>query len=509
MPIDLNTPADNALISTFPAHIRQAKAEVQGAVSDVSTYVEGAQQAAVNAQASAELAQSYAESMREIESASVDGSGDLLITYSDATVENAGSVVGPQGEPGPQGIQGEQGIQGIQGEQGIQGLQGLPGLDGTSITSVTSTKVNKTTTVTVDGTFAGAPAEFTIQDGVDGLGSGDMLKSVYDPDADGLIAFAQLSGVAAASHDHTGTYQPVMGADDNYVTDAEKAALHSHSNKTALDNVSGVNTGDQDLSGYSLTTHDHAGVYQTVMGADDNYVTDAEKAALHSHSNKTALDAVSGTNTGDQDLSGYSLTTHNHTGVYAPAANGVTNGDSHDHSGGDGAQIAYSTLSGIPSTFAPSSHTTDSHSDWPAAVSMTEVGYLAGVTSSIQTQLNAKGDVTLSGTQTLTNKTLEAASLTNGYTEEVYNLTGTEINPANGSIQYKTLSGNTTFTEALADGQSVTLMLNPATYTTTWPTTTWIGSVASTAPTLVASVYNCIVFFQFGGTLYGKYEGRV
>ena len=113
------------------------------------------------------------------------------------------------------------------------------------------------------------------------------------------------------------------------------------------------------------------------------------------------------------------------------------------------------------------------------------------------------GDVTLTGTQTLTNKTFT------GYTETVYNLTGTEINPTNGTIQYKTLSGNTTFTEALADGQCVTLMLNPATYTTTWPTITWVGNVASTAPTLVASVYNCITLFQIAGTVYGKYEGRV
>lgn len=33
---------------------------------------------------------------------------------------------------------------------------------------------------------------------------------------------------------------------------------------------------------------------------------------------------------------------------YALAAQGVTNGNSHDHSGGDGAQIAYSSLSGTP-----------------------------------------------------------------------------------------------------------------------------------------------------------------
>lgn len=34
--------------------------------------------------------------------------------------------------------------------------------------------------------------------------------------------------------------------------------------------------------------------------------------------------------------------------LYAPISKGVTNGDSHDHSGGDGAQIAYSALSGLP-----------------------------------------------------------------------------------------------------------------------------------------------------------------
>lgn len=34
-----------------------------------------------------------------------------------------------------------------------------------------------------------------------------------------------------------------------------------------------------------------------------------------------------------------------------PSSGGVTNGDAHDHSGGDGAQIAYSTLSGAPTLY--------------------------------------------------------------------------------------------------------------------------------------------------------------
>lgn len=38
---------------------------------------------------------------------------------------------------------------------------------------------------------------------------------------------------------------------------------------------------------------------------------------------------------------------HNHTGTYAPAANGITGGDSHDHSGGDGAQIDHGGLAGL------------------------------------------------------------------------------------------------------------------------------------------------------------------
>lgn len=60
----------------------------------------------------------------------------LVITYSDMSTENAGSVVGPKGdkgdtgEQGPSGIQGETGPQGIQGPKGEQGPQGIQGPKG-------------------------------------------------------------------------------------------------------------------------------------------------------------------------------------------------------------------------------------------------------------------------------------------------------------------------------------------------------------------------------------------
>ena len=94
------------------------------------------------------------------------------------------------------------------------------------------------------------------------------------------------------------------------------------------------------------------------------------------------------------------------------------------------------------------------------------------------------------------------------YTETVYALSGTAIDPANGTIQTKTLGANTTFTESLADGQSVVLMLNPVTYTVTWPTMTWINVAGSgTAPTLEASSTNVVTIWQVGGTVYGNWSG--
>ncbi len=57
----------------------------------------------------------------------------------------------------------------------------------------------------------------------------------------------------------------------------------------------------------------------------------------------------------------------------APAAKGVTSGDSHDHNGGDGAQIAYGSLSGVPSTFAPAAHKTSHQSGGTDAIKLDDL----------------------------------------------------------------------------------------------------------------------------------------
>ena len=129
------------------------------------------------------------------------------------------------------------------------------------------------------------------------------------------------------------------------------------------------------------------------------------------------------------------------------------------------------------------------------AIAVTSGG--TGVTTSTGT-----GSVVLNTNPALTNPTVTS------YTETIYALSGTDIDPANGTIQTKTLGANTTFTESLANGQSVVLMLNPVTYTVTWPTITWINTAGSgSAPTLEASSTNVVILWQVGGVVYGNWAG--
>ncbi len=99
-------------------------------------------------------------------------------------------------------------------------------------------------------------------------------------------------------------------------------------------------------------------------------------------------------------------------------------------------------------------------------------------------------------------------TLNDGYTEETYDLTGTVISAANGSIQTKTLAANTTFTEAIGSGQSVLLGITAGSYTITWPTITWskVGG-SGTAPTLTQSGVNWIVLWKIGSTLRAAFLG--
>ncbi len=89
--------------------------------------------------------------------------------------------------------------------------------------------------------------------------------------------------------------------------------------------------------------------------------------------------------------------------------------------------------------------------------------------------------------------------------ETVGALTGTTpvLSHAAGTILTWTLSANSTPTDGLAAGQSLTLLVDDGTaFTITWPTITWING---SAPVLATSGNTVITLFKVGAALYGAY----
>ena len=123
------------------------------------------------------------------------------------------------------------------------------------------------------------------------------------------------------------------------------------------------------------------------------------------------------------------------------------------------------------------------------------------------------GNVTLTGTQTLTNKTTEKLILNDGYTEEVFAITdGTTVNldPNNGSIQTWTLGANRTPGQAnWSTGQSITLQVDDGSgYTITWTTLSVVWKTdGGVAPTLQTTGVTVIVLWKVGSTIYGARIG--
>ena len=116
--------------------------------------------------------------------------------------------------------------------------------------------------------------------------------------------------------------------------------------------------------------------------------------------------------------------------------------------------------------------------------------------------------------QTLTNKTHTDIILDGSVTEQVYAWTETtgavtgELEPAEGTVQTVTLTGNiTSLTDNVAAGESITLGIDDGTaYTIAWPTITWVNN-AGAAPTLATSGYTWVALWKVSTTLYGALVG--
>lgn len=80
------------------------------------------------------------------------------------------------------------------------------------------------------------------------------------------------------------------------------------------------------------------------------------------------------------------------------------------------------------------------------------------------------------------------------------------LDQANGLTQYMTMTENvTTFTDNLAQGESILLVITASSYTISWPAgVKWMGGAA---PTLDTTDENWVCLWKNNSTLYGSFVG--
>jgi hypothetical protein len=121
---------------------------------------------------------------------------------------------------------GAQGIQGIQGAQGIQGVAGKTAYESA-----------------LDGGYPVEKTEAQFNTDLADVSNKESLsnkKTDIEANKDSNTFYATIKAIYNWG---IGKFEPLKGVDDNYVTDDEKIKLS---------NLSGTNTGDQDLSGLQL-----------------------------------------------------------------------------------------------------------------------------------------------------------------------------------------------------------------------------------------------------------------
>lgn len=168
---------------------------------------------------------------------------------------------GKDGKDGKDGVNGKDGRDGKDGKDGIDGKDGADGFVDEATIGYLEEKMNSIVEK-VEEQLKNVPTKSQLPHAVGivvrevqaGTGvtidNSNPLKPIVSASVTGG-AWGGITGTLSNQTDLQNALNAkanALGADDNYVTDAEKTALHSHSNKTALDNVSGTNTGDETTS---------------------------------------------------------------------------------------------------------------------------------------------------------------------------------------------------------------------------------------------------------------------
>lgn len=426
------------------------------------------------------------------------------------------SLVGATGAQGPQGNVGATGPSGPTGATG-RGIASVVRTSGTGAPGTTDTY-----TITYSDATASAFSVYNGANGVNGAGAGDMLTSAYDTNADGKVNAADAAdavpwaGVtgkpatfAPSAHDHaiadvTGLQVALDGkqASGSYVLTGDTRLSDA---RPPTGGAGGVLSGTYPNPGFAVdmatqaeldavatAKADAAHAHTAANISDSTAVGRAVLTAVDAEAARAAIGAGTSSTTGTvTDVTGTAPITS--TGGTAPAI-GITAATT--SAAGSMSAADKTKLDGIAAGATNYTHP----ANHPPSIIIQDASNRF-VTDTEKATWNAKGDVTLTGTQTLTNKTLTTPLVT-GLRETRTAMGANAIDLATGNFFSKTISGATTFTvsNVPATGTAATFILdltNGGSAAITWfAGVKWAGG---TAPTLTAAGCDVLGFFTHDG----------
>ena len=172
----------------------------------------------------------------------------------------------------PQGPQGEKGDTGDTGPQGPQGEKGDTGGDGVGITSISllsGTHAPGTTDTYRITLTDGSTQDFTVYNGADGSGSGDMSKSIYDPTNKNADAFDYNNFTNTPTIPTVPTVVSAFTNDAGYVTSDGVPTVSNTYSATSTDAMSGVAVAQAIAAALTLTeVENEAGGTTLIIGGE-------------------------------------------------------------------------------------------------------------------------------------------------------------------------------------------------------------------------------------------------
>lgn len=223
----------------------------------------------------------------------------------------------------------------------------------------------------------------------------------------------------------------------------------------------------------------------------------------------------------------YAAIGHSHAGLYALAAQGVTNGNSHNHTGGAGAQISYSSLSNRPTLGTLAAKNAVNNFDWSGVdLSIENGGTGASDAAGARANLGLGSASTEPATAFMRASAVADLEMNNYRLFELKTATfnsefdagnsGTSktINWADGQFQKLTLTGNVAITFNWAGcgvGRYQLKLIQDATgsRTVAWSTGTpgsnrWLESAAAPAHKATANSETIVTVYYDGTNAYGS-----